>query len=304
MSYVNAHGTGTPNNDQSESVALKRVFGDNMPPVSSTKSFTGHTTSASGGIEAVICLLAMRHSFVPANLGWASPMPDGIVPSMGATGVRLDHILCNSFGFGGNDSAIVISAHPTADNGIDVDLKPADSICQLARMEITSDDCLAEIRNYVKPMEARRMGKLMKSSLLSSMQALEAAGIQVPDAVVTGTAYGCVENSENLLRQMTAEGEESLKPTYFMQSTHNTIGSNIAIKTQCHGYNITYTQESMSLAWALLDAKLLLRSGRCKTVLVGCHDETTPLFSELMRNIGVDCSHAVHSIAIVLSCGG
>lgn len=304
VSYVNAHGTGTPNNDQSESVALKRVFGDNMPPVSSTKSFTGHTTSASGGIEAVICLLAMRHSFVPANLGWASPMPDGIVPSMGSTGVRLDHILCNSFGFGGNDNAIVISAHPTADNGIDVDLKPADSIRQLARVEITSDDCLAEIRNYVKPMEARRMGKLMKSSLLSSMQALEAAGIQVPDAIVTGTAYGCVENSENLLRQMTAEGEESLKPTYFMQSTHNTIGSNIAIKTQCHGYNITYTQESMSLAWALLDAKLLLRSGRCKTVLVGCHDETTPLFSELMRNIGVDCSHAVHSIAIVLSCGG
>lgn len=305
VSYVNAHGTGTPNNDQSESVALKRVFGDNMPPVSSTKSFTGHTTSASGSIEAVICLLAMRHCIIPANLGWTSPMPDGITPSMGATGVRLDHILCNSFGFGGNDSAIVISAHPSAGDDLDVCLKPADSIRQLARVEITSDDSLAHIRDYVKPMEARRMGKLMKASLLSSLQALEAAGIQTPDAIVTGTAYGCVENSENLLRQMTAEGEGSLKPTYFMQSTHNTIGSGIAIKTRCHGYNITYTQgESKSLEWALRDARLLLRSGRCKTVLVGCHDETTPLFYELMHNVGVDCSNAVHSIAIVLSCGG
>ena len=62
IQYVNAHGTGTPNNDESESVALQRVFGENMPLVSSTKSFTGHTTSASAGIETVICILAMQHN--------------------------------------------------------------------------------------------------------------------------------------------------------------------------------------------------------------------------------------------------
>ena len=60
IDYVNAHGTGTPNNDLSESVALQRVFGSELPPVSSTKGFTGHTTSASGSIEVVICLLAMH----------------------------------------------------------------------------------------------------------------------------------------------------------------------------------------------------------------------------------------------------
>ena len=68
IDYVNAHGTGTPNNDLSESVALRRIFGSKIPPVSSTKSFTGHTTSASGSIEAVICLLAIRHRFIPSNL--------------------------------------------------------------------------------------------------------------------------------------------------------------------------------------------------------------------------------------------
>ena len=78
--YVNAHGTGTPNNDASESAALWRVFREKMPPVSSTKAFTGHTTSASGSIEAVFCLLALQEGFIPANLNWhARPRP-GICP--------------------------------------------------------------------------------------------------------------------------------------------------------------------------------------------------------------------------------
>ena len=94
-----------------------------------------------------------------------------------------------------------------------------------------------------------------------------------------------------------------LKPTYFMQSTHNTISSNIAIRTKCHGYNVTYTQDGDSLAWAMRDAELLLRSGKCKTVLVGCHDETTPLFRSLMRRLGEPEQPAVHSIAMVLTCG-
>lgn len=65
IQYVNAHGTGTPNNDVSESVALTRIFNDRLPLVSSTKSFTGHTTSASGAVEAVICLLALKHLMLP-----------------------------------------------------------------------------------------------------------------------------------------------------------------------------------------------------------------------------------------------
>ena len=108
IDYVNAHGTGTPNNDASESAALKRVFGDAMPPVSSTKAFTGHTTSASGSIEAVFCLLALRHGFIPAQLNWTTADPTCIVPSAGGP-AKLTHILCNAFGFGGNDSSLLIS---------------------------------------------------------------------------------------------------------------------------------------------------------------------------------------------------
>ena len=114
IDYVNAHGTGTRNNDASESAALQRVFVDKMPPVSSTKSMTGHTTSASGGIETVICLLAMQHGFIPANVGWQQCMPDGITPSMGETGCKLRHVMCNAFGFGGNDTSLVLSRKPSS----------------------------------------------------------------------------------------------------------------------------------------------------------------------------------------------
>ena len=111
LQYVNAHGTGTPNNDASESAALRRLFGNELPAVSSTKMYTGHTTSASGAIEAVFCLLALHHGFLPANLGWENPDPECLQPYRGGPVPTLRHALCNSFGFGGNDSAIILSRY-------------------------------------------------------------------------------------------------------------------------------------------------------------------------------------------------
>ena len=108
VNYINAHGTGTPNNDVSETRAMQRLFGENVPPVSSTKSSTGHTTSASGAIESVITLMAMNNNFIPANIGFSTPIENGIKPA--ATPVTDKHIkyaLCNSFGFGGNDSSLL-----------------------------------------------------------------------------------------------------------------------------------------------------------------------------------------------------
>lgn len=300
IQYVNAHGTGTPNNDQSESVSLQRLFGKNIPLVSSTKSFTGHTTSASGSIEAVICILAMQNHFVPANIGWKNQMETGITPTLGVENIALKHVLCNSFGFGGNDTSLLFSVQPTVVNtteGSESEIKI------LSRVEITSEEELEGIRKYVKPLEVRRMGKIMKSSLLSSMEALSQANIEKPDAIITGTIYGCLEYSELLLEQMKEEGETMLKPTHFMQSTHNTIGSNIAIKTKCHGYNVTYTQGVESLEWAIRDAEMLIKEGKAKTVLVGCHDESTPLFNSLLERDGAEKLPVVYSIAMVLTCG-
>ena len=110
ISYINAHGTGTPDNDRSEFAALQRLFGEALPPFSSTKPFTGHTTSASGSIESVICLLAMQHGFIPPNLSDGEMLSPSCHPVAELQRRQtLRHVMCNSFGFGGNDSALIFS---------------------------------------------------------------------------------------------------------------------------------------------------------------------------------------------------
>jgi len=276
IDYINAHGTGTPNNDPSESVALKRIFGDDMPLVSSTKGFTGHTTSASGSIETVICVLAMQNNFVPVSYGFSHMDEACIHPFEGDDKQhRMDYVICNSFGFGGNDSSLLLMRE-----AMDCSMASAKSPELEIAADITIDSMeqLADYKEYISLKEGRRMGKLMKAATLTSLKALREAGIECPDAITTATANGMLETSEKFLVDMVDNGEETLSPTLFMQSTHNTIGSAIAIRTQCHGYNITYTQGKDSMKWALRDAERLIRMGKAKTVLVGCHDESSPLF--------------------------
>lgn len=298
IQWVHAHGTGTPNNDASETVAIQRVFGNAMPLISSTKGFTGHTTSAAGAVSAVISLLAMQQGFVPANLGFNEPMENGFLPTMGVDDVDLKHVMVNAFGFGGNDSTLILSKVPCGE--MNVKVLADQNIMELAEVYNHDVDTLKEVKQYVKPMEVRRMGKLMKSTLLTSLQALSEAGIEAPDAIVTGTEWGSLEYSELLLKQL-VEAEDGFKPTFFMQSTHNTLSSLIAIHLHDHGFNTTISQGKASMAWAEYQGRLLLRLRRCKTVLVGCHDESTPLFNEFMSRMGLMPRPMVRSRVKVLA---
>ena len=111
IDYINLHGTGTQNNDLAEGTAIRRLFDPVYPKMSSTKSFTGHTLGASGGIEAVLSVLAVQHGIVYPNLRWHTPMPE--LPFSPVTTFLKDqpirHVLSNSFGFGGNCSSLVFS---------------------------------------------------------------------------------------------------------------------------------------------------------------------------------------------------
>lgn len=111
IDYINAHGTGTGNNDLSESIAIQRMFGENVPRFSSTKGFTGHTLAAAGALEAIFCVQAIQHQGIPPNLHFTTPMKEtGLIPQTTyASGVRLDHALSNSFGFGGNCTCLIFS---------------------------------------------------------------------------------------------------------------------------------------------------------------------------------------------------
>lgn len=110
IDYINAHGTGTPNNDACEFTAMERIWGYNIPEFSSTKSYTGHTTSASGSIEAVICILSLINDFLPMNIGFKNPIKDGAIPLIeNKIQAKINHVISNSFGFGGNDSSLIFS---------------------------------------------------------------------------------------------------------------------------------------------------------------------------------------------------
>ena len=112
IDYINAHGTATPNNDLSESQAIKSIFKDSIPPFSSTKSYTGHTLAASGGIEAVFAILALRNGLLYPNLNFETAIKEtGLVPQTKyEDSLNIKHVLSNSFGFGGNNSSIILSA--------------------------------------------------------------------------------------------------------------------------------------------------------------------------------------------------
>lgn len=112
IQYINVHGTGTPNNDLSESIALKRLFGNRVPPFSSTKAFTGHTLGAAGGIEAVYSALAVRRGICYPNLRFEEPIPEtGLLPNtVYRAGSELRAVMSNSFGFGGNNTSLIFAS--------------------------------------------------------------------------------------------------------------------------------------------------------------------------------------------------
>ncbi|MGN6178905.1 MAG: beta-ketoacyl synthase N-terminal-like domain-containing protein [Mucilaginibacter sp.] len=111
IDYINLHGTGTPNNDSAEGTAIKRLFESDFPPMSSTKSFTGHTLGASGGIEAVFSVLSIKHGFIYPNLRFETQMEE--LPFSPETKFskdnQIDNVMSNSFGFGGNCTSLIFS---------------------------------------------------------------------------------------------------------------------------------------------------------------------------------------------------
>jgi 3-oxoacyl-(acyl-carrier-protein) synthase len=111
ISFINAHGTATLNNDLTESIAINNVFGPRIPPFGSTKSFTGHTLAASSGIESVFSSYSLLDGFLLPNLGYSSPIDSlGMVPNKEfKEGVGVNHILTNAFGFGGNNTSLIFS---------------------------------------------------------------------------------------------------------------------------------------------------------------------------------------------------
>src|ERR1700744_3463899 len=140
---------------------------------------------------------------------------------------------------------------------------------------------------YIDTKSIRRMSRIVKMSVAAAFQCLQEAEVAVPDAIITGTAYGCLGDTEIFLSRLIEQQEEALSPTAFIQSTHNTVGAQIALMLQCTGYNNTFVHRGFSFESALLDAVMLLQEGEAKTVLTGGIDEITDSSHAVLERFGL-----------------
>ncbi len=174
------------------------------------------------------------------------------------------------------NSAACISVQDTLNNHFFQNLKPQYSAQVLKAVE-------PNYKEFIPPAMIRRMSKTVKMSSVASHYALKEAGIDNPGAIIVGTGIGCSQDSEKFLKNVLNNNEEFLTPTFFIQSTHNTVAGQIALGLQCHAYNFTYVNPSSSLEFSFLDAKLQINDGEASTVLAGSTDEQTDRTMELYQ---------------------
>lgn len=144
-----------------------------------------------------------------------------------------------------------------------------------------------DYKEYIDLRLIRRMSRVVKMGTAAAVACLRDAGVSMPGAILTGTAYGCVEDTEAFLQRMIAQNEEMLTPTAFIQSTHNTIGGQIALLLQCHAYNNTYVHRAFSFEHALMDALSLLREGEASDALVGGVDEMPDVAFDILSRFSL-----------------
>ncbi|WP_335965170.1 beta-ketoacyl synthase N-terminal-like domain-containing protein [Galbibacter sp. PAP.153] len=140
-------------------------------------------------------------------------------------------------------------------------------------------------KEYISPIAARRMAKGIKMGVVAAKKAIKEAGANTIEAIIMGTGMGCVRDSERFVSAIIDNQENYLTPTSFIQSTHNTVGGQIALELQCKGYNYTYVQGSTSFETALLDAIMLISSNENNTVLLGGVDEIGDQTLEFYKKI-------------------
>lgn len=144
-----------------------------------------------------------------------------------------------------------------------------------------------DYKEFIDPKQIRRMSRIIRMGVAAAMECLQEAALTMPDAIVTGTAYGCLEDTNSFLSKMVEFNEELLTPTSFIQSTHNTIGAQIGLMLKCNNYNNAFVHRGFSFESALLDGMMLLKENDAAHVLVGAIDEITNTSHVILNRLGL-----------------
>lgn len=144
-----------------------------------------------------------------------------------------------------------------------------------------------DYKQFIDPKQIRRMSHVIKMGVAAAKQCLSDAEVDMPGAIITGTAFGCMEDTVTFLTRIVEQNEELLPPTAFIQSTHNTVAAQIALMLKCHNYNNTFVHKGISFESALIDAVMLLNEQETDNILVGGTEEMVDTSFKVLTRLGL-----------------
>ncbi|HWN94305.1 MAG TPA: beta-ketoacyl-[acyl-carrier-protein] synthase family protein [Methylomirabilota bacterium] len=303
IDYVNAHGTGTRDNDLAEFKALRNLFHGRVPPVSSTKRFFGHALAASGAIEAVICVEALRRQQIPPNPGFSTIDPAiGLEPITTMRPAALTHLMSNSFGFGGNNAALIFSRpeapaltrqsafKAVAVTGLGVfgpgAIKVREIDPPLPPGKVSVHDCGALDTTTLTPNQRRRMSRIIQMAVLAARRS------HAPDptkrvAVIIATGMGCLDAAAPFIENMISKNEREPMPSLFPGSVHNAPAGQVAIDLGARALNSAPTAAEISFDCALWQGMSQLAANEADCALVGAVDELNKYLLSIGQRWGI-----------------
>lgn len=303
IDYINLHGTGTKDNDLAEAAAIRALFGEAVPPLSSIKGGTGHSLAAAGAIEAVVSAMGIRDGFIPGNTGCVEPDPDlRLNPVLETVAKRIGTVLSNSFGFGGNNACLMLGdpavPRKTRPHGTAAAFEILGGACVTGAGDLArtiaylreGKKCggtlpLADISKNLPAREVRRLKRLPRLALALALDARNAAA-QDPAAIFFGTAWGPLSETCDFLTKLYESDEQFTSPTDFVGSVHNAPAGQVAIWLKATGANMTATGGDYSFEQSLFAASLAADSGETLLVMGADehHEGLSPLFDGSVRS--------------------
>jgi 3-oxoacyl-(acyl-carrier-protein) synthase len=301
ISYINLHGTGTPDNDLAESKALRKLF-NTLPPLSSIKGASGHSLAAAGAIEAVVATITLASGLMPANTGLQNVDPVlGLMPLVEPMEHPAKAVLSNSFGFGGNNGSLVFGKSGLFPKPVIRQRKPpglaihgyscltgagdrASTIAQIVTGASVAEKAeLKTISKNLPPRLIRRLKRLPRMTLSLATEAFKSSHFddRKPGAVFMGTGWGALSETHDFMTRLTDSKEQFPSPTDFVGSVHNGPASQVAILFGATGPNITTSGGDYSFEQALFAAELMLDDSAEPALILGA-DEGHDFFSPLL----------------------
>ena len=324
IGYINAHGTGTHKNDESEFLGAHKVFdgaNDNLS-ISSTKAMVGHCLGAAGAVEAVFTIRCLTDQVVLPTLGFSEADLETLKERAGAIDFvpnkahkkELHTVMSNNYAFGGNDASIVFADHqgdvkvneyndkvavtgfgvltPLSNNVEEYKANIDTFVPENASIHTTYEDQLFDTVG-LKRAFYRKLDNLSKMQAISGMQALMNAGITVTEendkniGIVVGTSEGALSTCCQFQENICEKGNENGSAFNFPNTVYNAAGGYLSICSGIKGYNVTVTNGAQAGLQSVAYAVDVLRNGVNDTILTTGIDENTEVSTELFNKVGL-----------------